>query len=206
MSTRFKAQVREHLEARALSVDQLAQLQSALAGTSPVRAQSPSARVRFAAVAAFFAALSFALLYGITPRLEAPDIAYRIADEVAANHLHAKPLEVQTGSMAVLRGYFKQLGFMPVETPARGRALQLLGGRYCSLQGETAAQLRMRDLSTGAVESLYQTEYDPDVFGQLPPTASADSPLVVYARGLQVTIWVEKGLVFALTREPAAEQ
>lgn len=203
MKSQFKDQVREHIEGRALSEHQRVQLQAKLAGGAPAANAARPAGPLLAVIAAAFALLSFAMLYGVDPRLEAPDIGYRIADEVAANHLRAKPLEVRTDSMAELRRYFDQLDFVPVETPATGRPLRLLGGRYCSLQGETAAQLRLRDVDTGAVDTLYQTEYDPALFGALPKREQGEAPLVVYARGVPVTIWVEKGLVFALTRQPA---
>jgi len=121
-----------------------------------------------------------------------------IAEEVVNNHLHLKPLEVKASSLDKLKGYFTKLNFMPVASRlAALDSLQLLGGRYCSLQGITAAQLRMK--KGDDLQTLYQTEYLADVFGELPVLEKGQQPLVVYAKGIMVKIWVEKGLLFALT-------
>ena len=126
----------------------------------------------------------------------------QIAEEVVKNHLNMKPLEVKGGSINKVRGYFTKLSFMPVESklPALD-SLQMLGGRYCSLQGITAAQLRMKQGEN--LQTLYQTEYLPEVFGKLPHLENGESPLVVYAKGVKVKIWVEKGLLYALTEAPS---
>lgn len=125
----------------------------------------------------------------------------QIAEEVVNNHLNLKPLEVKTGSINAVRGYFTKLDFMPVESSLQAlNDLQLIGGRYCSLQGITAAQLRMRQGES--LQTLYETEYLPDVFGDIPSLEKGEAPLVVYAKGIKVKVWVEKGLLFALTDSP----
>ena len=125
----------------------------------------------------------------------------QIAEEVVSNHLKLKPLEVKTGSMDAVRGYFTKLDFMPVESSLQTlNNLQLIGGRYCSLQGITAAQLRMQQGEN--LQTLYETEYVPDVFGDIPSLDKGETPLVVYAKGIKVKVWAEKGLLFALTDSP----
>ena len=71
---------------------------------------------------------------------------------------------------------------------------------YGSLQGITAAQLRMRQDQN--LHTQYQTEYLPEVFGELPRLEKGETPVIVFAKGIQVKIWVEKGLLFALTDAP----
>jgi hypothetical protein len=125
----------------------------------------------------------------------------QIAEEVVNNHLNLKPLEVKTGSINAVRGYFTKLDFMPVESSLQAlNNLQLIGGRYCSLQGITAAQLRMKQGEN--LQTLYETEYLPDVFGDIPSLENDEAPLVVYAKGIKVKVWVEKGLLFVLTDSP----
>jgi hypothetical protein len=125
----------------------------------------------------------------------------QIAEEVVSNHLKLKPLEVKTGSINAVRGYFTKLDFMPVESSLQAlNNLQLIGGRYCSLQGITAAQLRMKQGEN--LQTLYETEYVPDVFGDIPILEKGEEPQVVYAKGIKVKVWVEKGLLFALTDSP----
>ena len=68
------------------------------------------------------------------------------------------------------------------------------------MQGITAAQLRMQQGEN--LQTLYETEYVPDVFGDIPRLEKGEAPLVVYAKGIKVKVWVEKGLLFALTDSP----
>ena len=126
----------------------------------------------------------------------------RIGNEVAKNHIKLKPLEISTSSIQVIRNYFTELDFSPIESSLlKDTGKVLLGGRYCSIQGITAAQLRLKDEKTGQVQSLYQTLYDPKVFSGLPVLDKDNQPVTVYSKGLEVEIWVEKGLLFALTKE-----
>ena len=149
-------------------------------------------------------AVVFMLAMGSFLYLSSPQYTLneRIGNEVAKNHIKLKPLEIQTSSIQVIRNYFTELDFSPVEsTLLQGSNKVLIGGRYCSIQGITAAQLRLKDENTGKVQSLYQTIYDPEVFSNIPVIEEDNKPVTVYSKGLEVDIWVEKGLLFALTKE-----
>jgi hypothetical protein len=92
---------------------------------------------------------------------------------------------------------------MPVSsTLVNELGLELTGGRYCSIQGVAAAQLRVRQPGSDAVQTLYQTEYRKDVFENIPVLEQGDMPVELYAKGVRVRIWAEKGLLFALTETP----
>ena len=146
-----------------------------------------------------------------SPRLMTPDLSagldevpvtQRIALEAARNHIKIKPLDVKTDSMDVIRSYFTDLEFMPVESSLLGNSqLTMLGGRYCSIQSIPAAQLRISAPRTDGLQTLYQTEYRKDVFGPMPVLENGDDPAIVNTKGITVHIWVEKGLLFALTEE-----
>lgn len=126
----------------------------------------------------------------------------KIAEEVVKNHLNQKPMEVVASDIHAIRQYFTRLDFAPMQSRLINDTKQALqGGRYCSIQGVTAAQLKFKDMQTGTVNTLYQTVYDPAVFKLLPDIAGGAVPVTVYAKGVMVDIWVEKGLLFALTRE-----
>lgn len=75
---------------------------------------------------------------------------------------------------------------------------ELLGGRYCSIQGGIAAQLRPRD-AQGHIQTLYQTRYDAARLGPVPDLAKGESPVRLMARGVVVRIWRDGGVLFALT-------
>ena len=69
----------------------------------------------------------------------------------------------------------------------------------------SAAQLRMSQPGRNGVQTLYQTEYRRDVFGRLPMLEKGEAPVTEYVKGITVRIWVEKGLLFALTETGTLE-
>jgi hypothetical protein len=122
----------------------------------------------------------------------------RIAVEVAHNHIKLKPLDVETDSMERIRRYFTDLEFVPVKSQLLASSnLELLGGRYCSVQSVPAAQLRVSAADNNSLQTLYQSEYRKDVFGPLPVLENGGVPVVVNVKGISVRIWVEKGLRLA---------
>jgi hypothetical protein len=95
--------------------------------------------------------------------------------------------------------YFKQLDFSPVSPSLLILSEKnLLGARYCSIQGITALQLRMMNSKTNKVQSLYETQYDKKVFKDFPKAEEGGMPLTVYVKGMKVDMWVEKDILFAL--------
>ena len=154
-----------------------------------------------ALAALVFVAAVTAIMVMQFPGKNIADMPQMIAKEVVKNHLKLKPMEVTTGSISEVRRYFSRLDFMPIESRLLvSTDLQLIGGRYCSIQGVTAAQLRLQQGEN--LQTLYQTEYLPEVFGDLPRLDKGEQPLSVYSRGIRVEIWVEKDLLFALTDAP----
>ena len=141
-------------------------------------------------------------------------VTERIALEMARNHIKLKPLDVETDNTEDIRGYFTDLEFVPVESSLLASAdLELMGGRYCSIQSVPAAQLRITVPYSNRLQTLYQTEYRKDVFGPLPVLENGHAPVAVNVnvnvnvnvKGITVRIWVEKGLLFALTDEAGLE-
>jgi hypothetical protein len=194
---KLKNVVRDHIEKKSLSniqLDSLLQMQNLTA------APKPKKQYRWLAIAAV---LLIAVTNGIYfSTLENLELDQRIGNEVAKNHLNLKPLEIQSSSIQEIRGFLTKLGFSPIESSLlAGSTKRLIGGRYCSIQGVRAAQLRLKDSKTGQIQSLYQTVYDKDVFYDLPLLKENQKPITVYSKGLAVDIWIEKGLLFALTRE-----
>ena len=198
--------VRDYVERRSLAEDQLCALE-ALQGSAPSSRSARPGRFRVAPGAALPAILVSAILAPILvwmflsmlPDSELPSL---IADEVAANHLELKPMEVKGGDFSEIRGFFTELDFAPQQTRLADVAgLGLVGGRYCSVQGVTAAQLRLRSEDAAGLQTLYQARYDPRRFGPIPNLDEGEQPLLLSARGLQVSLWLEKGVLFALVAE-----
>jgi hypothetical protein len=125
-----------------------------------------------------------------------------LAMEAAKNHRYQKPLEVNAKQLTTLRHYFTELDFSPINSEfLQSKNLSLMGGRYCSLQGVTAAQLRFKSVSADGVKTLYQVDYDPKIFKSLPNFDKGEQPVTTYSNGIKVTLWVEKGVLFALTED-----
>ncbi len=204
MNKPLKQSVRNHLESYSLNEDQLQKLESLAEQAVPERNRQFSI-FPFAMAGAVAA---FLLTFLLTPLiLDQSDIRERIAMEVATNHIKLKPLEIETSSIDDIRGYFKKLDFMPVNSRLVDQfGLELIGGRYCSLQGITAAQLRVKKPGSNTVQTLYQTEYRKNVFKDMPALEDGDTPVEIYVKGLKVKIWVEKGLLFALTDVPETQR
>ncbi len=124
----------------------------------------------------------------------------KIAYEVSKNHLKLKPLEVKSNRLSEISNYFTQLDFKLVNTKILNDPnWQLLGARYCTIQGNTAAQFRLKNKQTGNVETLYQAPYYATQFNAVPIIENGQSPIEEWAKGMGIKIWVEKGVLFALT-------
>ena len=128
-----------------------------------------------------------------------------IAHEVVANHLKLKPLDVKTQSIDTIHQFFTQLDFSPVSSQILTPAFALtenamLGGRYCSIKGQTAAQLRYQQPNQ-KISTLYQVAYDPELFGPIPSLESGDRPHELFLKGLKVSMWSEKDLLLVMVNQ-----
>lgn len=128
------------------------------------------------------------------------ELSYVIAKEVAKNHIKLKPLEISSPRFDVVSDYFTELDFSPVPSGHFSHFnVDMLGGRYCSIQSVTAAQLRYEG-ADGKPVTLYEVGYNKDIFGPLPNIEKDEEPAIYYVNGLEVQIWIEKGLLMASVR------
>ncbi len=124
----------------------------------------------------------------------------RIAEEVALAHLAREPLEVEGGELAPVLGFFRELGFQPVASARLGAPGEtLLGGRYGSIQGVAAAQLRYQ-APDGTLSTWYEGTLPPRQLAAIPDLKAGQRPSRYLVRGIDVLIWQEHGLVFAEAR------
>jgi hypothetical protein len=206
MKTPLNEALRAHAESQQLNETQLQELHDLQQQYQP--ADNPRIhRGWFVATAASLLIVLVAGLVQLYPVNMQQDLIAEIAAEVVGNHLHMKPLEIEGGEIASIRSYFSRLDFEPVQSRYLVESgLVLLGGRYCSLQGVTAAQLRFKNLGSDNLHTLYQVGYDPTIFKSLPNTDEGEQPISVFSNGVKVTIWTEKGLLLALTEAPEMNQ
>ncbi|WP_370979260.1 hypothetical protein [Agaribacterium sp. ZY112] len=121
-----------------------------------------------------------------------------IANEVIANHLKLKPLDIKTANFSEASQYFSLLSFKPSESTFvkdSSPKLQLLGGRYCSIKGVEASQFRYKT-NTQGIATLYQVPYTDSSFGTIPNVEQP--PIKLIEKGLKVSMWQENGLMMVL--------
>lgn len=193
--------VADRQRARSLSEQQLQALRRLPHGSANARWPGRLPLGLAAAVGALAGVLLAVWLLG-APRPDGDAVLVRIAEEVATNHLKLRPLEVRGDDLDTLRRYFTELDFRPLDTAMLdGSGRRLLGGRYCSVQGRIAAQFRVQT-ERQELSTVYQARYDPQVHGSLPDRGKGESPVRLVARGVAVYLWVEDGVLFAVTGVP----
>ncbi|GAA5216078.1 hypothetical protein ACFSJ3_09970 [Corallincola platygyrae] len=130
------------------------------------------------------------------------DLAQQIADEVVANHIKLKPLEVVSSEMGQVKRYFTELSFNPFSSQRLLGSWQLEGGRYCSIQGIDAAQLRYTD-SQGQLHTQYQVPDSPRWLEAFASDEGAGGGVTTrFSAGYRVAMWREKGVLFANVSAP----
>ncbi len=202
---KLKQGLQQHFEQQQLDDSQLQQLlslqsssaqaeQAATAQPGDSSLHHPSRWSQYRLVAASL--LLCLLMSGLFIHQSAPTRLYQsIADEVANNHLKLKPLEISSSDISTVSTYFDQLNFIPRASRNRALAGLLLGGRYCSIDGEPAAQLRYKR-DDGMLRSLYQVPTESD-YRDLPDILQGQMPLRLYSQGFTVDLWREQGLLMA---------
>lgn len=147
-------------------------------------------------------AVAAACLIGIavllTVQLPDSDHSRAIAEEVVLNHMKQRPIEVRGTRLDELQPFFGELDFRLADSSLPLlEGLEVAGGRYCSVRGVNAAQIRLGGSPTGG-RTLYQAAYVASVHGDLPVVESGGEARQMRIRGLHVWLWVEKGVLFAL--------
>ena len=198
MKRNLKNSIKSYVESKQLSEEQLDSLLNIVNAQKQTKPKRSRPMLRMVAVMASIL-IAAGLLWNAGFK-QSPEVSILIAQEVVHNHLKMKPLEVTSHSLHDMRAYFNKLDFALRDSSliASGN-MQLLGGRYCSIQGVTAAQLRMRDQETGELETLYEAPYNNDLFKELPNLQEGQTPKRHYINGIGVDIWVDKGILFART-------
>ena len=114
-----------------------------------------------------------------------------VATEIAKNHNAQLAMEISSSDYQEVAAKLDRIKFSL--TPPSGefrRQFTLIGGRYCSIQNELAAQLRVQENATGKMHTLYITRSTDD-FGALKDTTQT-------VNGVKVRLWTEGDRFFGL--------
>jgi len=199
----LKQAVTRQVQSQSLTSDQLEKLLSMQQAVLEPAEQSPQRKPRRLAIAAIFTLCVLGSLLSWQQWNSQPDLSQAIASEVVKNHLKQNPLDIRTDNMLGIREYFTKLDFAPQRSSLLASISpdsSMLGGRYCSIQGVTAAQLRYQ--RQDGVSTLYEVGYDPEQFGKIPSIDRGEKPLSLMLKGLSVSLWVEKDLLMVSVSEP----
>ena len=136
--------------------------------------------------------LSFALaamlaLFFLQPMA---DVTQRVAKEIVLNHNKRLSVEFPSENYADLGELMSKLDFSLVRSKKiYAQDFRVLGGRYCSIQGDLAAQIRLQD-EAGRIYTLYQAALTDDLLKLEVGDLQQD--------GLKLKLWREAGLFFGL--------
>lgn len=180
MSNDLKIALREHFDQQELSPEDLQRIR-----------KSASRRFPHWGIMA----LAAAVLLSVGWFMARPGLVERVSNEIVYNHLKDMPVEFTAGRMEVLRKSLPKLAFHPIHSQYT-RSWKLRGGRYCSIQGEIAAQLQFESAGKDRI-TVYQAP--------LPNEWQERNGLINQrtTRGVSVHLYAEDGLLIGIAR-PAA--
>ncbi len=177
-------------------LDRLVALAESTQTGEPVSSQTPPAtKTRHATPVYLAIAVSLLLvLLGsgifLLQKNDNTDPSWLVAKEIAVNHNKHLAIEFPTGDYHELNRLMDKLDFSGVISKrlAPGE-YRLLGGRYCSIQGQLALQLKLQDRA-GNLYTLYQAPLNKILTGIRQGEQLID--------GLRITLWREAGLLLGL--------
>lgn len=181
MRSPLKQAVKAHYEKKNLTEGQLQKL------LDLQQVEKPKRFSRFHFISFAVAAAALVLLLNISYFTKP---SYNIVQEVAYNHNKQMNPEIYSDSIAKIQNRLNRLDFNMINAEFLGDGWEVLGGRYCSIQGKVAAQLKVKEKASGKVYTLYQA--------RLPAGFSQDKQQIKEIDGLTVKVWIEKGLIMAL--------
>ena len=119
-------------------------------------------------------------------------IKSRIASEVAYNHNKQMSLEIKATSLLDISDFFGKLDFSLIKSQHLPSAQwRILGGRYCSINGQLAALLKVKNLENNQIYSFYQA--------LLPDKINiSKQPMETFIDGVSIQLWQERDLLLGL--------
>jgi len=181
----LKQSVKNHYEGKCLSKGQLDELMSL---------QNRPKKFKYyelAALSVVAASIIFVIINSVY--FYTDSVGKKIIQEVAYNHNKKMEPEFFTSSISEIQSKLDRLDFTLIQPSKIASADWIfLGGRYCSIQGKIAAQLKIKNRKSNAVYTLYEL---PIQKGWKRDGLTGASEAV---DGVIVDIWLEKGLLLAL--------
>lgn len=118
-------------------------------------------------------------------------LTHQVVSEIGHNHRQHGALVVESGQYGVVQTALSKLDF-PIR-PRRGELVEdfvLVGGKYCTIQGFKAAQLKLRHRESQIIHTLYVLPITDEI--------KDIEPGVYKTNGLQVELWTDQLLLYGL--------
>jgi len=153
--------------------------------------QLPPARLSYFRFALAASILLIAVATGFVQFHRGMDPVDFTAREIAMNHNKHLAVEVATQDIDMLGQRLDKLDFsLSLPNIINLRQLVLLGGRYCSVHGQLAAQLKLKRKPDGEIVTLYITRPVSYLRNRLPVSRVVN--------GVRIRMWSENGLFFGM--------
>lgn len=120
-------------------------------------------------------------------------LTQQVVAEIVYNHRQQGALLVESGQYGIVQAALGELDF-PIR-PRRDELIQafaLIGGKYCTITGSQAAQLKLNHRDNGIIHTLYVVPMTDDLEGIEPGIYETD--------GVQVELWSDQPLLYGLAR------
>ena len=131
---------------------------------------------------------------GLWLHISTDSITHEVVAEIGRNHRQHGALVVESGQYGAVQAALSELDF-PIR-PRRDELVRdfvLAGGKYCTIQGSRAAQLKLNHRESGIIHTLY-------IF-PMADNAKGVEPGIYETNGMQVELWTDRTLVYGLARD-----
>ena len=192
----FKQAIRDHLDQVSLDQSQLEQLGKLQDKRTPKT--NHSILFKFAAAASLIITLTFSVMQFYFD----DEVLTQVVNEIAENHIRLDKIEYQSSQITEIAAHFDKLDFVPrlPEDLSLVDSRQMLGARYCSIQGEIALQLRYGDAIDESA-TLYIALPNAKTKSKIKRELSAlKMPYTSTVKNVNVSVWYEEDLLYAVSQ------
>jgi hypothetical protein len=193
MKANLKDSTKEYYESFNLTSKQLNQLESLEREHFFQSSRTSPNKSWFLPIATLVAGVFLVMYFKPTPDPELYPSG--IASEIAYNYNKTLTPEFQGKSISEIKPHFSKLDFNLVSSKHNNISdFKLVGGRYCSINKQLAAQLRLVGNNNKDTVSWYQLPLPAD-------QRMIKKNMEIYINGVKVIMWTEKGVLHVLARK-----
>lgn len=124
-------------------------------------------------------------------------LIHKISEEMKLNHIKGYQSEFVGRDLTRITEGMTRLDFSAV-WPAKMKSVNwtILGGRYCSVQGHIALQLKVKHPETGETSTLFQSVYPEKL-----KMNAQNAELIHDSGNYRIQLWREQGILMGLVRQ-----